>query len=330
MAFRLPPLLASVSGRIRGRRGELATRRRPSLLAPRWLVSVDAQRVEVAYRIHLSWTGRRSLVAATRPAGEPFYLVLHPSLPFRRKLQRFPAQAKARAVLLRTAPDEFPLAEGSVSYCLGLRQGEGYVYALPGEFNEPLHPHARQADYVLVGCADTLDEADCLATLAAYERLGSSLAFGGRRPPVPRHWRLDVPLAIGAAGALSLIVWLAAGADPLAEILASEQERLRRETATLAGQYTAAESMLATRNQLARLSESPGARLPGELVKLWRDVPAGHAIRRIEYKEGHLTVTGSGIEVAKWLESAGFAPEQITTETAGKLNRFRAEADLRR
>jgi hypothetical protein len=330
MAFKLPRLLAGLSGRIGARRGQSAAGSRRSLLAPRWLVSVDARMVEVTYRIHLSWTGRRSLLAATMPAGEPFYLVLHPSLPFRRKLQCFPANAKARKVLLRTAPDEFPLAEGTVSFCLGLREDEGYVYALPSEINEQLQRLGRQPDFVLVGCSDTLDEADCLATLAAYERFGSSLAFGDRLPPVHRHWLLDVPLAASAAVALALTVWLTSGADPLAEILGGEEERLRRETATVAGQYAAAESMLTTRNQLSRLYESPGAHLPAKLARLWRDVPAGQAIRRIEYKEGHLTVTGSGIEVGKWLESAGFAPERITTETVGKLNRFRAEGDVGR
>lgn len=287
--------------------------------------------VAVAYRIHLSWTGRRSLVVTTMPVDEPLYLVLHPSLPFRRKLQCFPVHAKAREVLLRTAPDEFPFADGTVSYCLGLRQNEGYVYALPSDISEHLQQLlGQQPGFVLVGCSDTLDEAGCLATLAAYEQFGSSLAFGGRVPLLHRHWLLDVPLAASASLALALTVWLAAGADPLAEVLGSEEQRLRTQTATLAAQYGAAESMLATRKQLAELYESPGARLPAELARLWRDVPAGHAIRRIEYKEGHLTVTGSGIEVAQWLGSAGFAPEQITTETTGKLNRFRAEADLRR
>jgi hypothetical protein len=304
--------------------------RQRSPLAPRWLTSVDTQMRMTTYRIRLHWNGRRTLEAATLPAGEPCYLVLHPGLPFRRKLQRFPAQAKAREVLLRTAPDEFPLTEGAVSYCLGLRQGEGYVYALPGEIDQQLRERGLQPDIVLVGNADSLDEATCLATLEIYETYGSTLAFGGRRRPLPRRWLLDIPLATSAACALALAIWLALGADPFADFLAREQERLRLETATVAGRYAAAESMLIARDQLARLRESPGARLPGELAKLWRDVPPGHAIRRIEYKDGHLTVTGSGVEVGKWLEASGFAPEQIKTETIGKLNRFRAEGELGR
>ena len=264
------------------------------------------------------------------PSGDSFYLVLHPCLPFRRKLQRFPLQAKAREVLLRTAPDEFPLGERPVTYCLGLRQEEGYVYALPDEINDSLRERGLQPDIVLVGATDELNEADCLATLAAYERFGASLAFGGRRCPLSRHWLIDVPLALGAAIALSLIIWLAAGTDPLAELLGREQDRLRQETATVAVQYAAAESMLTSRSQLARLYEGQDARLPVELVKLWSDMPAGHAIRRIEYKDGRLTIAGSGIEVGKWLDSAGFTPAQVTTETIGKLNRFKAERDLGR
>ena len=39
-------------------------------------------------------------------------------------------------------------------------------------------------------------------------------------------------------------------------------------------------------------------------------------------------VSGSGTEVGHWLGSSGFSPEQIKTETIGKLSRFRAERDL--
>ena len=304
--------------------------RQRSPLAPRWLTSVDTQMRMTTYRIRLHWNGRRTLEAATLPAGEPCYLVLHPGLPFRRKLQRFPAQAKAREVLLRTAPDEFPLTEGAVSYCLGLRQGEGYVYALPGEIDQQLRERGLQPDIVLVGNADSLDEATCLATLKIYENYGATLAFGGRRRPLSRRWLLDLPLAASAALALALMAWLTLGPDPFAELLSQEQKRLQQETASVAGQYAAAESMLAARDQLARLREDPDARLPAELAKLWHDMPSGHAIRRIEYKEGRLTVSGSGAEAGKWLEASGFAPEQIATETTGKLSRFRAERELRR
>lgn len=218
--------------------------------------------VEVAYRIHLSWTGRRSLVAATMPVDEPVYLVLHPSLPFRRKLPCFPAHARAREILLRTAPDEFPSLVALSLIAWGCVRTKGYVYALPSAMNERVQRLARQPGFVLVGISDTLDEAGCLATLTAYEQFGSSLAFGGRVPLVHRHWLLDVPLAASASVALALTVWLAAGGDPLAEVLGSEERSLRTQTATVAAQYGAAESMLATRKQLAQLYESPGARLP--------------------------------------------------------------------
>jgi hypothetical protein len=299
-----------------------------TLFAPRWLVSVDAQFNLQSYSICLHWTGRRTLVPGTLPVGEACYLVLHPTLPFRRKLQRFPSQARAREVLLRAAPDEFPLDKGDgVSYCLGLRQGEGYVYALPGEIHDQLVERGLKPSIVLVGSSEVVDETDCLATLSTFEQLGAALAFGGRRRPLSRRWLLDLPLAGGAALALGLMLWLAVN-DPFAEVLGAEQARLRRETAGVAEQYAATENMLATRSHLARLRESPGAQLPAELDKLWQGIPAGHAIRRIEYKEGQLKISGSGLEVGKWLESSGFAPEKITTETAGKLTRFRAERPL--
>jgi hypothetical protein len=298
------------------------------LLAPRWLVAVDMQLEISVYRIRMRWNGTRTLVADTLPAGEACYVVLHPDLPFRRKLQRFPTQSRARDVLLRTAPDEFPLADSAVSYCLGLRQGEGYVYAMPATIAAHLRERGLEPDIVLVACAGSLDEPGCIATLEAYERLGPSLAFGGRRRPLPRRWLLDVPLAGGAAIALAMTIWLATGADPFAEVLDSTLERMRAENSVVAGNYAAAENMLATVDQIALLRENPNGRLPGELARLLSDVPPGHAIRRIEYKDGRLMVSGSGTEPGPWLASAGFAPDEIKAETIGKLSRFHAERKL--
>lgn len=325
-----PQLPAGLWRLIRGRRDKTQQAVRRPLLAPRWLVSVDAGFNLQAYRLCLHWNGRRALAPGTLPAGEPCYLVLHPGLPFRRKLQRFPTQSKAREVLLRAAPDEFPLTDGVVTYCLGLRQNEGYVYALPGAFDDQLRERGLLPDIVLVGNSDALDEAVCLSSLEAYETYGATLAFGSRRRPLSRRWLLDLPLAASAALALALVTWLTLGADPFAELLQGEHQRLQKETAVVAGQYAATESMLAARSQLARLREDPDAQLAAELAKLWDNVPPGHAIRRIEFKEGRLTVTGSGANANQWLESSGFSPAQITTETTGKLSRFRAEKTLGR
>lgn len=330
MALTLPGFAPDIRALLRHGGRQPATGQRRSVLAPRWLACVDAQMKVLAYRIGLRWNGRRTLEAAPLPAGERCYVVLHPGLPFRRKLQRFPAQARAREVLLRAAPDEFPLLDEGVSYCLGLRQGEGYVYALPGKMREQLQACGLQPDIVLVGETGALAAADCLGTLETYERFGASLAFGGRRRPLSRRWLLDGPLAAGAAIALALAIWLATGADPFGALLHGTLERMRSDNATLAGQYAAAENMLATRRQLARLHENPGARLPEALAKLWRALPEGNAIRRIEYQEGHLTVSGSGAALGDSLESSGFAPQEIKTETLGKSSRFRAERDLGR
>lgn len=331
MKIRLSFISERFASLVRSRRGGASTRRAGKpLLAPEWLACADEKLNVRSYRLRLRWNGQRSLEPATLPPGTPCYLVLHPGLPFRRKLQRFPAQPKARQVLLRAAPDEFPLPSEAVSFCLGLRQEEGYVYALPVEIDRQLREQVPGTEIVLVGGTDKLDESACMAALEAYEQYGSALAFGGRRKPIARHWLLNLPLAIGAMLGIGLSIWLAAGADPFADILNQEQKRLQRETAVVAGQYAATESMLAAREQLARLHEGPDAHLPEKLAQLWQGVPAGHSIRRIEYKEGHLSISGNGLDVGPWLESAGFPTTQITTEATGKLLRFRAETDLAR
>lgn len=301
-----------------------------SLIEPQWLICVDALLKLTCYRMRLGWTGRQTLVpAALPPPGTPYYLVLHPDLPFRRRLQGLPPQAKARAVLLRTAADEFPLEEGTASYCLGLRGQDAYVYALPNSTRGLITDRGVMPDITLVAQTDALDESSCLATLAAFRKFGLTLAFSARRvPPLSRRWLvLNLPLVLGVITAVFLIIWQGGGNDPLSQLLDRHRAELRNGTAMLATRHSATEHMLESNRQLAKLHDDPDAILAGELKKLWQTLPTGNAIRSIEYKQHLLTVTGSGPHTEELLE-AGFLAEQISSETIGNTTRFKAERNL--
>ena len=300
-----------------------------SILEPQWLISVDAHFNFASYRVRMDWAGRRTLRSSVLPArGTPHYLVLHPSLPFRRKLQGLPPQAKARAVLLHTAADEFPLEEGTASYCLGLRGQEAYVYALPHTTMDLIAGHGFIPDIILVGQSEALDESDCLAALEAYGKFGPALALNARRRPLSRPWLLlNLPLSLGAIAAISMIAWQVVGNDPLSQLLVRQRVDLRKQTATLTTQYSATERMLNSNRLLASIHEDPDADLSRELARLWQTLPAGNAIRSIEYKQHHLIVTGSGPDADRLLE-AGFLEKQISSETIGSITRFKAERYL--
>lgn len=305
-----------------------ALKARHALLAPRWLVTVDAQKTLHTYRLRTHLDGGNSLRVENIPSGERCWVVLDPNLPFRRKLQTFPQQSRAREILLRTAPDEFPLARESVLYSLGLRDGEGYLYAIDISLLDTLRERGIVPDITLVGDQPLLDEQTCLRAVACYEKLGAPLAFGHRRRPLPQRWLINMALASAAGLLLTVAALLATGHHPLASLLDDKLVQARAETAELSSQYLAANRMLDTHQELTAFGATPEARLPQMLEQLWGTMPDAHSIRRIEYKDGQLTLLGSGADAARWLESAGFAPEKIKIEMAGKLSRFKAEITL--
>lgn len=293
-------------------------------LAPEWLLAVDRDGQRRAYRVRNRWDGRRSLVAATIPAGKPCYLVLHPDSPYRRKLLRLPTDEKGRQALLRTAPDEFPLPPDMLDFGLGLRDGEAYMYALPREKRLQLHEEGINPAIVLIA-GGALTEDHCLRAVEQYERHGRSLAIGSSRTRyVSRRLLGQAVLGAGLCLSMLLVAIVVAAPGIFADLIAWRTDQLRREAGELPAVLEASEAMLATQADAAKLLSSPEAGLPPILAQLFASVPPRHGIRRIEFDGKQLVVAGTGTDVQAWLGAAGFEASQISVESVGNYQRFRA------
>lgn len=293
-------------------------------LAPKWLLAIDHDGSRRGYRVRNRWDGQRTLVAASVPLGKPCYLVLDPDSPYRRKLQRLPDTEKGRQALLRAAPDEFPLPPATLEFGLGLRDGEGYLYALPRDKREQLQGEGISPAIVLIA-GGAVTEASCLEAIDQYERRGRSLAIGGSRTRYVSR-RLLGQVALGAGLCLSTLLAVIVIAAPgvFGELIAWRTDQLRREAGDLPTLLKASEAMVATQADAAKLLRSPEARLPQVLAQLFASVPPRHGIRRIEFDGKELVVAGTGTDVQEWMGQAGFDASQVSVESVGNFQRFRA------
>lgn len=298
-------------------------------LMPRWLVSLSAQGKVAGYRLRLHWNGRHALRPASVPTGELCIVVVDSSLPFRRRLQRFPATPKARLAMLRAAQEEFPLPAEEVLYGLGMRGEDAYLYALPRRVHEELAGRGLRPALVLVaGFAADADPAACLAAFESFLGRGASLDLlrAGRYLSRRTLLRIELGAALGVvvlAGALLLLrPELAAG------VLEWRAAALREQGSALPKIYRATENMADAQAEAAKLYASPEARLPGILAALFNSVPPGRSLRSIELKDGTLRITGAGGGVKGWLASIGFPPERIVESQAGGRQQFSAERPL--
>ncbi len=297
-------------------------------LAPEWLLAIGNNGQRQSYRISIRWDGRRTLAAAQAPTGKPCYLVLDPGCPYRRKLLRLPDSEKGRQALLRAAPEEFPLIPETLEFGLGLRDGEGYLYALPVGKREQLASEGINPVIVLISNG-AVTEASCLEAIEQYERHGRSLAIGSLRTRyVSRSLLRSAALGTGLCLSTMLAVILIAAPGIFGDLVAWRTDQLRREAGDLPEVFRASENMLATQADAAKLLRSSEARLPQVLAQLFATVPPRHGIRRIEFDGKELVVAGTGTDVQQWLGQAGFESSQISVESTGTFQRFRAVRNL--
>jgi len=312
-------------------------------LMPRWLVALSAQGTIAGYRLRLRWNGAHALRPARVPAGEPCIVVVEASLPYRRRLQSFPATPKARLAMLRAAPEEFPLPAEEVLYGLGLREGDvtegaaqgAYLYALPRRIGAELTERGLRPAVILVAqstpggaAAGGANGLACLAAFEYYLRLGASLDLLRAGRYLSRLLLLRVQL--GAALGVALLAGAALLAQPelAAGVLEWRAAPLRQQGSALPKIYRVTEQMAQAQAEAAKFYASPEARLPGILAALFNSVPPGRSLHSIELKDGILRVTGTGGGVQSWLTSIGFPPDRIVEQPAGGTLQFSAERPL--
>ena len=296
-------------------------------LVPRWLVSLGERGEMAGYRLRLRWNGGHVLRPASVPAGEACVLVVDSALPFRRKLQRFPATPKARLAMLGSAPEQFPLPAEELLYGMGMRGADAYLYALPTSAREQLAERRLRPAVILVAEARP-DAAGCLAAFESYLRRGAALDLLRERRYVSR--RALLRLQLGAALGLAVLAVAALLALPqLSEgVLEWRAAALREQGGALPKMYRVTEHMARAQAEAAKLYASPEARLPGILAALFNSVPPGRSLRSIELAEGTLRITGTGGGVQSWLAANGFPPERILEQQTGNLQQFSAERPL--
>lgn len=293
-------------------------------LAPARVVTCDRDQQLRGYRLKLRWDGQFELHPAALPDNKPCLLLIEQALPYRRKLQQFPAESTARMALLRTAPDEFPVPPEEMLFGMGLHGAEGYVYALPRQHIEHLHERGVSPAVVLIG--DRIDSAQaCLATIEGYFRYGAALdllrskRLFSRR--ALRHFQLGGVLAVMLLLAGTLLL----KPDMTSDFLEWRVTRLREQGGALPKLNNATAKMAYAQNQAARLYASKDAELNGYLGKLFATLPPGCSLRNIEYKNGTLTISGRGAIGKSWLVEQGFPAEAVSVEDMGSYQRFKAQ-----
>lgn len=308
-------------------------------LMPRHLAVLDAGGGISTYRLRLRWNGRYQLQPPALPAAQPHQpvpsivvpksciVVIDRALPYRRKLQQLPEAEKSRLAMLRTAPDEFPLAPADMLYALGTHGHDGYLYALPRQALDALQQHNLRPAIVLVANQGA-DAVGSLETFESYLRHGESVNFLRTGFFLSRRRLMQILL-----GALFAVILLAGGGliarpDFFAGILEWRVAALREQGSALPKLYRITEKMAYAQSEAARLYTTPEARLPGILAKLFATVPAGCSLSTVELQTGILKISGTGNDAREWLTAQGFPPDLITVENLGKQQRFRAERPL--
>ena len=304
---------------------------------PRHLAALDADGGVSFYRLSLRWNGRYRLQPAALPMAQPHQpapgiavpciAVIDRTLPYRRKLQQLPEAHKSRIAMLRTAPDEFPLAPADMFYALGTHGHDGYLYALPRQALDALQAHNLHPAIVLLADQGT-DASGSLEAFESYLRHGESVNF--LRSGFFLSSRRLLQSLLGALLALILLAGggLMARPDFFSGILEWRVAPLREHGSALPKLYRVTEKMAYAQSEAARLHSLPEARLPGILARLFASVPPGHSLRAVELQNGVLKISGSGTEVREWLVAQGFPPDNITVENLGQQKIFRAERPL--
>ena len=291
-------------------------------LAPLWIVAVGADDTQKSYRLKLRWNGKYELQPAVVPATKPCILVVEHTVPYRRKLQQFPAAASSRLALLRTAPDEFPLPADEMLFGMGGHGLDGYIYALPRQYISRLRENGIQLALILV--ADTIAPDGILVSLKRYFRHGAALDLLGTRRLFSPHGLRYIQLGTGLLFLLLASGVLLAKPDMLNNILEWRVKSLREQAGALPKTYGATEKMAQAQAEAARLYASQDAKLAPILTRLFNSLPPGYSLRSIEYKNGILTISGRGGNEKNWLIEQGFPAENITTESFTSYQKFKA------
>jgi hypothetical protein len=168
--------------------------------------------------------------------------------------------------------------------------------------------------------------AGALAALRHYRRHGAATDVLGRTQwLVPRHWFKVAGRMLAVFAALALIAGLLFSDAGPAWLLARQVAGLESDASDTIRRHATLHRMQNAQRAIAELYVRPEARLPDLLSRAFESIPAGHALARIEYRNGMLILGGTGPQAREWLLGLGIPDAAIHIESVGTYTHFRAE-----
>lgn len=303
----------------------LPGRFKPQLTA-RWLVTIDGEHQVHAWQFASDNWGKVRLVAQDSLPQGLAIVTLHSALPYRRRLQCFPANRAAGQAILTGAGDEFPFPSDDLVFALSSKQEDTYLCAIEKGRLEQLIPRGITPQAVLVADPDATSAAEAFAQ---YRKYRSLLDFSGNtRWLIDRHRLRFFGRLFGfLAVTLTCLVLLLNPSWP-SYLLQWRLENLEAEIEPQRQQQGTIQRMAAAQRAIASLYEQPESKVSLLMQKAWDTLPPGHAISRIELRGGTLILGGNGSDPMPWLISLGIPESVINIESAGTYTHFRAEVPL--
>jgi len=298
-------------------------------LPPRQVIALGADGSASTYRLKLRFDGGIALEPARLARTRESLLVLDPAIAFHRRLYARPKQKKAADALLRSAPELFPFAPETTRYALSEVRGEAYVSALPEATLAQVAAELPPARVVLEA-DERADGQGALAAIERWLRSGSSADFAAAAArPLPLHYAVTAILAAAIIACLALVIWLGLGSGWRERQLQALAQELAPEAKPLLARHAVLERMAAAQHALAEQYRLPGVAAHAKLVELLTTVPQGISVRRVEFKNGVLEVSGAGgAEARDWLLARGFESAQIQITEAIAYKQYTARLPI--
>lgn len=299
--------------------------RRP-VIGARWLVEVGAEGARTAWQIAGTALGRLGLVPlpeAVAPRGGIIVVLDITAHPWRRRLQRVPANPAVAGALISSAADEFPFPSERMRYAVGLDGSQAWLCALETEQIAGIAGPGQRLQAILIGQPGPVG---ALSALSLHGRCGAASDFlGVSQWLIHRNWLKAAGRAAAVLGGSALVIALLVDDEVPSRLLARQVAALEQQTGDLRQKHQTGQRMQTALQTIAELHASPEARLPEILERVFASIPPGHALARIEYRNGTLVLGGTGPDARRWLLAAGVPDAAIYTESVGNYSHFRAE-----
>lgn len=294
----------------------------------RSVVFIDPERNARHFRLRRGFDGALRLEPRRTAAAGPHLCVLAQSLVYRRRLPSRPMARRRLESLLRAAGEYFPAALKPASFCLFDDADGIYVCALPHAQVKELEAEIGEVQALLVG-PDAPNGDDLLEAIERRQRLGAAADLASRPVRIAPAARVALAAACVALAAVgAAMTWFLSVQYPGSARLSREVAAAEAKTGDAARQYESILKMVAAQRALGDFGQGSGVRALEVATAILHSVPAGHAVRSVEFKNGELKIAGTGTRAAEWLGAHGVPSEAISIYRLQQADRFTAQFPL--